>query len=95
MLSKGKADTAAPRSYHIISLLNCLGKVLERITAKRLGFLAETTNLLDPSQIRGRLKKSIVDATILLVNKVEENRRANRKTSVLFLDIKSAFNHVA
>lgn len=95
ILGKGKKDTADPKSYRIISLLSCLGKVLERIIAKRLGYLAETSNLLDPSQIRGRLKKSAIDATLLLTNKVQENRRVGRKTSVLFLDIKSAFNHVA
>lgn len=95
VLAKGRPDKAAPKSYRIISLLNCLGKVLERIIAKRLGYLAEKTTLLDPSQIGGRLKKSAVDAALLLTNLVEENKAKELKTSTLFLDIKGAFDHVA
>jgi hypothetical protein len=44
-----KPDYAIPRAYRIITLLNCLGKVSERIIAQRLGFLAETTDLLSNS----------------------------------------------
>ena len=54
ILAKGKPDTADPKSYRVISLLNCLGKITERITAKRLGYIVEISTLLDPSQIGGR-----------------------------------------
>jgi hypothetical protein len=54
----------------VILLLNYLGKISERILAKRLGYLAETTSLLYNSQIGGRLKKSAIDTGLLLVNKV-------------------------
>ena len=57
--------------------------------------MAETTNLLHPSQIGGRLKKSAVDAALLLTNEVQANRRLKRKTTTLFLDVKGAFDHVA
>ena len=90
-----KPDYTAPKAYRVISLLNCLGKVSERILAQRLGYLAETTSLLHCSQIGGRLKKSAIDAALLLTNEVELNRRAKRKTSTLFLDVKGAFDHVA
>ena len=91
----GKPDYSQPKAYRVISLLNCLGKALERMLASRLGYLAETTNLLDPSQIGGRLKKSAVDACLLLQAKVETEKAAKRKTSTLFLDIKGAFDHVS
>lgn len=91
----GKPDYTVPKAYRVISLLNCLGKINERIVAKRLGFLAEkTSKLLHPSQIGGRLKKSAIDAALLLSNIVEENKLSNRITSTLFLDIKGAFDHV-
>src|SRR6266511_2750838 len=35
-----------PKSYRIISLLNCLNKIAEKIIAARLIYLAETTDLL-------------------------------------------------
>lgn len=90
-----KPDYAAPKAYRVISLLNCLGKVLERIIAKRLSALAETTDLLHPSQIGGRLRKSAVDAALLLTDEIQSQKQHNRKTTTLLLDIKGAFDHVA
>ena len=90
-----KLDYAAPKAYRVISLLNCLGKVLERIIAKRLSGLAETTDLLHSSQIGGRLRKSAVDAALLLTDEIQSQKQHNRKTTTLFLDIKGAFDHVA
>ena len=90
-----KPDYSAPKAYRVIALLNCLGKISERILAQRLSFLAETTSLLHESQIGGRLKKSAIDAALLLTNQVQENKALNLKTSTLFLDVKGAFDHVA
>jgi ribonuclease HI len=90
-----KPDYSAPKAYRVISLLNCLGKVSERILARRLGYLAETTHLLHPTQIGGRLRKSAIDAALLLANEVEQNHQIGLKTSTLFLDVKGAFDHVA
>ena len=91
----GKTDYSAPKSYRVIALLNCLGKVSERILAQRLAYLAETTNLLHPTQIGGRLKKSAIDAALLLTIEIESNKRQKRKTITLLLDVKGAFDHVA
>ena len=41
-----KENYSDPKSYRVISLLNCLGKISERIIAERLSYFAETTNLL-------------------------------------------------
>lgn len=91
----GKPSYSEPKAYRIISLLNCLGKTLERIIAKRLGILAETTDLLHKSQIGGRLKKSAIDACMLLTNTIQTEKLDGRKTSTLLLDVKGAFDHVA
>ena len=87
-----KPDYSAPKAYRVISLLNCLGKISERILAQRLSHLAETTTLLHPSQIGGRLHKSAIDTALILTNEVESTYL---KTTALFLDIKGAFDHVA
>ena len=91
----GKPDYSAPKAYRVISLLNCLGKVLERMLAKRLGALAEVTHLLHPSQMGGRSRKSAIDTGLLLLDEVQRQRRRGRLTSTVFLDIKGAFDHVA
>ena len=43
----------------------------------------------------GRKKRSAVDTAILLTDFIEKNRAKGRKTSVAFLDVKGAFDHVA
>ncbi|KAM3081197.1 hypothetical protein ACMFMF_011951 [Clarireedia jacksonii] len=88
-----KPDYSVPKAYRVISLLNCLGKISERILAKRLAYLAETTSLLHNSQIGSRLKKSAIDTALMLAAKIQNNIKL--KTSVLFLDIKGAFDHVS
>ncbi len=90
-----KPDYSAPKAYRVISLLNYLGKVSERILARRLSYLAKTTCLLHPTQIGGRLRKSAIDAALLLTHEVKQNHQISLKTSTLFLDVKRAFDHVA
>ena len=36
----GKCPRSLPRSYRLIALLSCLGKVLERVVARRLAHIA-------------------------------------------------------
>ncbi|TVY22092.1 putative 115 kDa protein in type-1 retrotransposable element [Lachnellula hyalina] len=91
-----KLDYKQPSAYQPISLLNCLGKVSKRILAKRLAYLAETTlNLLHPSQISGRLKKSAIDVGAMLADYIHINRLQNKITSTLLLDVKGAYNHMS
>lgn len=90
-----KPDYSIPKAYRVISLLNCLGKVSERILAQRLAYLAETTNLIHDSQIGGRLKKSGIDAAVLLTSYVQDNKRRGLVTSTAFMDVKGAYDHVA
>ena len=42
------------KSYRVISLLNCLDKISERIIAERLSYFAEITDLLHFNQINNR-----------------------------------------
>ncbi|TVY22199.1 hypothetical protein LHYA1_G009118, partial [Lachnellula hyalina] len=70
-----KPDYKQPSAYQPISLLNYLGKVSKRILARRLAYLAETIpNLLHPSQISSRLKKSAIDVGAMLADYVHINR---------------------
>jgi hypothetical protein len=45
---------ALPKAYKIISLFNCLAKVMEKIIARRLAVMAEFKTLLHMHQIEGR-----------------------------------------
>ena len=89
-----KENYSDPKSYRIISLLNCLDKISERIIAERLAYIAEVTDLLYFDQIGGRKQKSAIDAAISLLSDIEINKHEKKLTSCLFLDIKRAYDHV-
>src|SRR5947207_7374146 len=54
ILRKGNRKATIPKSYRVISLLNCMGKVEEKIIATRLSYTAETSDLLDADQMSER-----------------------------------------
>lgn len=90
-----KPDYNIPKAYRIISLLNCLGKISEKIIARRIAFLSETNKILNPEQIGGRKQRSAIDAALALVHDIEIADSKKLKTSVLFLDVKGAFDNVS
>ena len=76
-------------------MLNYLGKVAEKIITTRLFFLAESTNLLNSDQMSGRRQKSVINAVLSLIHDIQLAKHEKRVTSVLFINIKRAFNHVS
>ncbi len=83
------------KSYRIIFLLNCLGKIAEKIIAARLAYLAETTDLLYFDQIGGRRKKSAIDVVMTLIHDIQVAKQDKKVTSVLFIDVKGAFDYMS
>lgn len=102
---QGNRDYSLPKSYRIIALLNCLGKILEKLFATRLSYIANTPtyNLLHSTQLGGRKQRSAVDTVLLLLHYIQQQRaqaknqytRQKLVTTTLFLDIKGAFDHVS
>ena len=92
-----KKDYTNPKSYRVIALLNCLGKVLEKILAVRLSYLANIGGLLHDTQLGSRKQRSAIDAALLLMHYIQQQKAKRKRsvTSVLFLDIKGAFDHVS
>lgn len=89
-----KPNYSNPRAYRLITLLECLSKVLERIIAKRLTFLAGKHNLIPTSQFGGRSNSSTNDAIITFVNDVQAAWNHSKVTTALTFDIKGYFNFV-
>ena len=46
ILKKPNKKATIPKSYRVVSLLNCLEKVAEKIIATRLSYIAKNSNLL-------------------------------------------------
>ena len=70
ILRKGNRKATISKSYRVVSLLNCLGKVAEKIIATRLSYIAETSDLLDSDQIDNRRQKSAIDAVMTLIHDI-------------------------
>jgi hypothetical protein len=93
--SGDKRDPSTPKAYRPISLLNCLGKVAEKIVATRLGVLAEASDLLYHGQIGCRGRRSAIDAALSLTHDIQLANHKGLKSTYLLMDIKGAFNHVS
>ncbi len=96
LLQKGsKRDFGLVRSYRVISLLNYIGKVVEKLVAQELSLYCEEHSKLHPGQMGGRKERSAIDAVATLVYNVQERWEEKKLAAALFIDIKGAFNHVS
>lgn len=90
----GKPDYSNPRAYRLITLLECLGKILEKIVARRLTFLAGKHDLVPANQFGGRSNSSTTDALLTFTNDVQCAWNHKLVTSALTFDIKGYFDFV-
>ena len=79
ILKKPNRKATIPKSYRVVSLLNCLGKVAEKIIATRLSYIAENSDLLYEDQIGGRRQKSAIDVVLSLIHNYFFSTRFLRK----------------
>jgi hypothetical protein len=85
-------DYELPKAYRVISLLNYLGKIAEKIVTTRLSNIAEMKKLLHNMQMGGKRQRSAIDAVILLTDYIQEKWiQLKEKISIVFMDITNAF----
>lgn len=89
-----KGDKRDPGNYRPISLVNCFGKILEKIILKFLLPEIETSNILPPYQTGFRADHSCVDAAAVLRDMGMLARSRKMIMAVCLLDIKKAFDSV-
>jgi hypothetical protein len=85
------------KAYRPIALLNTLGKVLEKIVARRVSALAEEHNLLPTTQMGARPGRSTVTALEMLTEQIRTVWANDNSlvASMLSLDISGAFDNVS
>ena len=89
-----KARYTIAKHYRVISLLKCLGKVVEKLVAEFVTEFAESRGLFHEGQFGGRQRRSAVDAVACLIGEVERAWGDHEVGACLFMDIKGAFDHV-
>jgi len=97
LLLKPKKDKQHPSSFRPISLLSCLGKLLEKIIKERLTLELERRNILPQHQAGFRPGKSTIYNIVRLERYAQGQLRrpcSKRHSAVILFDIKAAFDSV-
>ena len=97
LLLKPKKDKQHPSSYRPISLLSCLGKLLEKIIKQRLMLELNRRNILPQHQAGFRPGKSTIYNIVRLERYAEGQLRRpglRKHSAVILFDIKAAFDSV-
>jgi len=90
-----KPDYGVAKAYRVITLLNCLGKVVEKVAANAIAEECERRRLLHDGQFGCRNRRSAIDAVGRLMKRVEEAWGRGNTAAVLLMDVKGAFPHGA
>ena len=94
MLPKPGKDPALCSSHRPITLTSVIGKLLERIMARRLLAFCERHQLLPPHQAGFRTARSASEQVALLVQRAVQAMNAGLVTAVVALDIARAYDSV-
>src|SRR6266581_27614 len=89
-----KGDYSLPKAYRPISLLECCGKLLEKIVAKRLLSDINHFSLIPSSQFGSRDYSCATDAALSLVHTVQGAIQTRHTCAVLLFDIQGFFDHI-
>jgi hypothetical protein len=89
---QGKPLYAIAKAYRVISLLNCLGKVVEKVATTWIASHCETNRVFHKGQFGCRHGRSTSDAVAKLVTSAEDAWERKQMVLTLLLDIKGTFD---
>ena len=93
-IRKKQKDKTKKSSYRPISLLSCLGKVMERMVSTRLLKDLEENHLLSNTQSAYRKNRSTEDQLVYLAQQIENAFQEKKKLLSVFVDLTKAFDKV-
>ena len=89
-----QADYTLPKNFHPISLLECLGKLLEKIIVKLIYRDMAKHALVPTNQFGGCNSSSMLDVGLMLLHEIQLVQQAGLKTGLLLFDIQGFFDNV-
>ena len=92
VIPKPNKDAKYAKNFRPISLLSCLGKVLERVIADRLSVHMENNNMFAKSQSGFRRKRMTSEQLLRLLEESHCAFKKQQSTAALFLDAEAAFD---
>ena len=94
MIQKTNKPKDNPASYRPISLLNCMGKLFEKIVSNRIQEFIEDNNIINPWQ-RAYQPHKEANEHIMIINEYMKKVKENKKLAALLLmDVEKAFDAV-
>ncbi len=90
----GQADYSLPKIFRPISLLDCLGKLIEKVVAHLFYQEIITHDLLPTNQFGGWVASSTLDAGLCLMHDAQTAHAAGLCSGVLLFDICGFFDNV-
>lgn len=94
MIPKPGKDPADPSSYRPISLLSCIGKLLEKIMTARITSYLVDNQLLNPTQAGFRHDHSTIEQLTRLSHSALHSVHLGKHFLALFFDVTKAFDKV-
>jgi hypothetical protein len=82
-----RPDYTRAKAYCPIVLLNCLGKLFEKILANRMQYEAQKYAAIHPAQFGGTMQHSTIDAGICLVHNIRQAWNKNMSSAILLLNV--------
>jgi hypothetical protein len=90
----GKEDYSLPKCYRPIALLECLGKLLEKVIARWLSHDITSLSLIPTSQFGAWPHSSTVDAGLCLTHDVETAHALGSVCGMILFDIQGFFDNI-
>jgi len=92
LMSKPGKQTDDPSAYRPLCMLDTVGKLFEKLLARRLTKHIDDTGALEEAQYGFRQRKSTVTAIKKLQDIVKETNQRGDVVGMLAIDVKNAFN---
>jgi len=92
IVKPGKEDNRDASKYRPISLLNVVGKVLDRLMIDRIMHHVHSSAGLNSNQYGFIPQRGTVDAAMAVKAIIEENLKQKNYTAVVSLDVQGAFD---
>ena len=89
-----RADYTLAKNYRPISLLECLGKLLEKVVAKIVYSDMAKYALVPTTQFGGRNASSTLDAGLTLLHDIQAAHRSKLRAGLLLFDIQGYFDNI-
>ena len=89
-----KPDYSLPKAYRPISLLECTGKLLEKIVTNKVNSDIQTYDLLPMGQFGSRPHHNAIDAVATLVHRVQHTSAIGNVGALLLFDISGFFDNL-